>query len=74
MNLAQKSLHGLFMQNEKENTQHLDKECVQNAKTGCSAVIRTIFAQGQQSQPQEELIFGHCPRKDTAGKRFLNDI
>lgn len=62
MNLAQKSLHGLFMQNEKENKQHLDKECAQNAKSGCSAVVETIFAQGQQSAPQEKLILARCQR------------
>ncbi len=33
MNLAWKSLHRVFMQNEKENTQHLDKECAKKAKT-----------------------------------------
>ena len=38
MNLAWKSLHGVLMQNEKENTQHLDKECVQRAEAGSWAV------------------------------------
>lgn len=54
MNLAWKYLHGVFMQNEKENTQHLDKECVQKAKTG-SWAVRASPAQVQVSQPQEAL-------------------
>lgn len=46
MNLAQKSLHGVLMQNEKENIQHLDKECVQKAKTASSAVRQSYLSSG----------------------------
>ena len=38
MNLAWKSLHVVLVLNEKENTQHLDQECVQKAKKGSWAV------------------------------------
>lgn len=34
MNLAWKSLHDVLVQNEKENTQHLDQECVQTGQEG----------------------------------------
>lgn len=43
MNLAWKGLRGVLMQNEKENTQHLDKECVQKAMKSESSQLRSKY-------------------------------
>lgn len=65
MNVVPKSLHGVLMQNERENIQHLDKECVQKPKTGSWAVRQSCLSSGPMISATRKAL-GLEPRLDIA--------
>ena len=77
MNLVWKSLHVVLMQNEKENTQHLDQEWVQKAKKGSWAVrdnssmqLRSKYVSHKKSSDPPE----HFPKNHMLKKGNLSQF
>lgn len=60
-----KVLHKVLMLNDRENIQHLDKECVQKSKTGSWAVRQRCLSSGPLISVVRKAL-GLEPRLDVA--------